>query len=303
MSAPAASRRRPGPGALVLDHVAHFVPDIDAAANALAGAGFTLTPFSPQQHRLAPDAPLTPAGSGNRCVMLARGYLEVLTPTADTPVAQRMRAAIGRYVGLHLICFGTAQSGAVHAHLAREGLQPTTPVALERRIGTSEGERTARFTVVRVAPEAMPEGRIQVVEHHTPELLWQTRWLGHANTATGLAASVVCVADPDEAASRFGRFTGTAPRRAGGAWRVATARGDVYLCGAEPLKARFGLAPPALPWIGLTVLTVADLAAARRHVGSGWTVGAAGAHELLALAPGALGGAFVFVAEDAPFSW
>src|SRR3712207_2875328 len=125
--------QRPRPGTLCLDHIAHFVPDIDRASAALERLGFTLTPFSLQQHRTRSDGPLEPAGSGNRCAMLRRGYLEFLTPTSDTPVAQRMRAAIARYVGQHLICFGTVESVRLHAQLETAGFHPLPPVALQRQ--------------------------------------------------------------------------------------------------------------------------------------------------------------------------
>src|SRR5215469_1291336 len=92
----------PATGQLFIDHVAHFVPDSAAATQALGQLGFTVTPFSAQSHRPTPDAPLTPAGTGNVCVMLRRGYLEFLTPTADTPMAGQLRQAIARYVGIHL---------------------------------------------------------------------------------------------------------------------------------------------------------------------------------------------------------
>ena len=52
----------PPQGKLNIDHVAHFVPHIDAAGTALERAGFTLTPFSAQSHRLEPGGPLVPAG-------------------------------------------------------------------------------------------------------------------------------------------------------------------------------------------------------------------------------------------------
>ena len=35
----------PGPGAVFLDHVAHFVPDMGTATAALERCGFGLTPF------------------------------------------------------------------------------------------------------------------------------------------------------------------------------------------------------------------------------------------------------------------
>ena len=58
----------------------------------------------------------------------------------------------------------------------------------------------ARFQVLRVPSDTMPEGRIQFVQQRTPELLWQRRWLDHPNRAFALAAVLICVADPREAA-------------------------------------------------------------------------------------------------------
>ena len=52
----------PTPGALNIDHVAHFVPQREACHEALIRLGFSPTPFSLQQHRVAPDAPLAPVG-------------------------------------------------------------------------------------------------------------------------------------------------------------------------------------------------------------------------------------------------
>ena len=91
-SSASAGLQVPAAGQLVLDHVGHFVPHADAASAALEKLGFMLTPFSEQSHRIEPGGPLTPAGAGNRCVMLRQGYLEFLTPTADTPVANQLRA-------------------------------------------------------------------------------------------------------------------------------------------------------------------------------------------------------------------
>ena len=79
-----------------------------------------------------------------RFPLLERGYLEFLTPTGDTPIANQLRIAIKRYVGLHLIAFGTAAAEADHARLAGAGFNPLPPVALQREIGTETGSGTAR---------------------------------------------------------------------------------------------------------------------------------------------------------------
>jgi hypothetical protein len=299
-AATAWQHQRPAAGMMTLDHIAHFVPDMDAASRALERLGFALTPFSLQQHRIEPGAPLTPAGSGNRCVMLRRGYLEFLTTTSDTPVAQRMRAAMDRYVGLHLICFGTSESARVHEHLTANGFRPLPPVALQRQIGTERGEETARFTVQRVPPEIMPEGRVQVVEHHTPELLWQKRWLDHPNHAVGLTASIVCVGNPAEVAERFARFAQSDFRWEG---RIAvvegTARGAIVIVDPPTLKDHLGITPPTLPWIAGTKLLTDDLAATRAHLeANGLDIVEPKGHQAIAVAgPPELGGIFVFEAR------
>jgi hypothetical protein len=173
VSSEAAASQVPAPGTLNIDHVAHFVPHVDSASSELKKLGFTLTPFSEQSQRAEPGGPLVPAGSGNRCVMLREGYLEFLTPTGDTPIAGQLRTALKRYTGVHLVAFGTAAPEADHARLASAGFGPLPPVALQRQIGTATGVGTAGFTVVRVPPGTMPEGRIQFCQQHTPELLWQ----------------------------------------------------------------------------------------------------------------------------------
>lgn len=256
----------PDAGRLVLDHVAHFVPDHEAATAALRRLGFTVTPFSPQSHRPTPESPLTPAGTGNVCVMLRRGYLEFLTPTADTPLAHQLREAMARHIGPHLVALGTADPEADRARLAAGGFEALPVLSLERPIGTPEGERTARFGVARVPAGTMPEGRIQFVQQKTPELLWQRHWLDHPNRAFALAGVYVCVADLAAATARYERYLGLPATPWGSARRLATARGDLILVGPETLKQRFGIDAPAMPWIAGCALECGSTRDARSRI-------------------------------------
>lgn len=285
----------PSTGKLNIDHVAHFVPHIDAASAALEQAGFTLTPFSAQSHRLEPGGPLVPAGSGNRCVMLREGYLEFLTPTADTPVANQLRTAIQRYTGIHLVAFGTANAEADHARLDKNGFTPLPTVALQRQIGTEQGEETARFSVVRVPPGTMAEGRIQYCQQHTPQWLWQDRWTGHANGARGLAAVLICVADPQEAAQRYARFTGLLAQISNDRWRIDTQRGALLFLTPEQLQRSLGISAPALPWIAGYVLTTDNIVATRIRLKAGQcNMRELDAAHLLLEWPNAVGGIVIF---------
>ena len=106
-------RQTPPPGELFLDHVSHFVPDLDAAAGVFEKLGFYVTANSAQ---VTPEGPV---GASNRCVMLDEGYIELLTPTHDTPAAQRMRSSMARFVGVHLACFGTPQAEAASTSVSQ----------------------------------------------------------------------------------------------------------------------------------------------------------------------------------------
>ncbi|MGE0557259.1 MAG: VOC family protein [Burkholderiales bacterium] len=291
----------PPPGKLNVDHIAHFVPHIDSASAALERAGFTLTPFSEQSHRIEAGGPLVPAGSGNRCVMLREGYLEFLTPTGDTAIARQLRTAIQRYTGVHLIALGTTAPDADHARLQKQGFAPLPAVALQREIGTNAGIETARFTVVRVPPGTMAEGRIQYCQQHTPDLLWQPRWLEHANRARGLAAVILCVEDAQEAAQRYARYTGLLAQLTGNQWRIDTQRGALLFTTPDALQRTLGVAAPALPWIAGYVLTSDHMSithdALRPAEGE---VRALESGRLLLQWPATVGGVIIFQKTGAP---
>ena len=275
-----------------IDHIAHFLPDIGEAGAALANMGFTLTPLSAQSHRPTPDAPLAPAGTSNRCVMLRDGYLEFLTPTQDTANARQLRDAMARYTGVHLIALGTQNAHSDHSRLFREGFAPLPPLALQRQLGTPDGETTARFTVVRVPPAAMAEGRIQYCQHHTPDAVWQPRWTAHANAAVALTSVLLCVADAGEAARRYARFTGIAPQQSSTSWRITTSRGDLLFAQPDVFQARFAVRAPALPWIAGYVIDSSDMNVTRAHVR-----GDAMGERLCVTLPPSLGGLMILQPE------
>ena len=280
-----ARRQRPPPGALYLDHVSHFVPDLDAAGALLAQLGFAVTPISAQ---VTQDGP---AGTSNRCVMLREGYLEFLTPTAETPNARRMRASMKRYRGVHLACFGTPAAEEEHARLESAGFAPQPLVQLERKV---EGGRKVRFSVVRAAPGKMPEGRVQYVEHLVPEAIWRAAHLRHRNGVNGLSAVYVVAADPARAAARWARFMGALPRREGKFVSLQTDRGKVLIGARAQMETLLGAAPRAPGIAGYALACRDPQAFARRCARSGLEVN----RHFSVLLPPALGGAWHLVALE-----
>lgn len=268
----AAERQRPPPGALVVDHVSHFVRDLDAAARVFEELGLRVTPVSVQR------TPEGPVGASNRCVMLEEGYIELLAPTHDTPAAARMRALMARHDGVHLVCFGTADAEGEQRRLAAHGFAPSPLVSLEREV---EGGK-AKFKVVRPQPDKMPEGRIQFVEQTTPELLWRESEVN----AFGLGEVFVAAQDVAAAAARWAEFAGLLPRPFAGTVRLETARGAIVV-GPAPS----GLAAPAIA--GYSLACRHPRAMAARCSRMGLVVREVGGRHAVSL-PGALGGTLVF---------
>ncbi len=299
---PVAALQRPPAGRLVLDHVAHFVPDLDAAARALEALGFVRSPWSEQSTRSAEGA-VVPAGSANRCVMLESGYLEFLTPIADTPNARLLRAAIARHTGVHLIAIGTPAAAEEHARLAARGLAPLPLVRLERTVDLDGKPALARFALARVPPEAMPEGRIQFVEQITPECLWQPRYLGHSNGVSGLRAVFVVADDVAKVSARLAQFSALIPRRAGAFAVLDTARGCMLIAQREAWQGLLGAAPAA-PALAGCALECADPASfAAKCETAGGKPRRLGEDLFAVTLPPALGSAWLFGTRPALDHW
>jgi hypothetical protein len=301
-----ASRQLPIGKEVFLDHVAHFVPDIEAAGRLLTSAGFRLTPLTAQQNH-TPEGPV-PAGMANRCVMLREGYIELLTAVSESELANRFRSALQRYTGLHLLALSTADPLAEHDRLEREGFSPDPPVHLRRAIELADGMASeARFTVLRLPPQQMPEGRIQMVTHHTEEAVWQSRWLDHHNGVVSLQAVLIVVGDPQEAAERFGRFAGRdCERQRPGQWHLPLDRGRVVFTdvATQARLVPWAGPPPSLPWIaGYGLGSVDQRLTRERFVAAGIEVTQSGPSEVSCRFPPLTGGFATVTAPEALPSW
>jgi glyoxalase-like protein len=286
----------PGEGAVFLDHVAHFVPALDPAAEALQRCGFRLTPFTAQTNRI--NGPPLAAGTGNRCAMLRRGYVEILAATDDTPLAQQLAERLAHHVGIHLAAFSSADAEGEHRRLAAAGFPVVPLVDMRRRVTTATGEEEARFTIARIAPGIMPEGRMQFLTHHTENLVWREPYLDHPNGAQALSALWIAAADLEDPIRRFAQFTGRPAQRDGDVASIALERGMLRFASPEFLQHAFGVAPgPPLPYLAAYEIEVADLDRLRRLLdAAGLTPRAFAGGAALTLPP-AISGTIVFRAR------
>ncbi|MSR07893.1 MAG: VOC family protein [Gemmatimonadetes bacterium] len=241
-----------------LDHVGWFVDDMDQASRAFERLGFVLTPFVVSRNADPAGGPPKPSGTGNRCAMLRRGYLELIAGIegVDTSLGRQHREAVARYVGLHVVAFTVADAETAQARLATEGFAPGEPARLRRPIKAPDGsDALAKFTVIRVPPDKMPEGRIQVLTQETPDLIWQPQLIARDSGLEMLGSALLCVDDPSEAAARYGRFVGRPTAGSGDCVTMALDRGRLIF--ATPKRCGTLLAgsavpdPPSIAAIGL----------------------------------------------------
>ena len=257
------------PTATCLDHVGVYARDAEALHVAYTRLGFTLTPLSRQSGRLSADGELVQFGTANRCAMLSEGYLELLAvvdPAAPLNGADRFLA---RYPGAHIVALGMEDEAGNLRRLRAAGLDVPGVLPLERRVDEADAASpVARFARLPL-PDA-PEGRIQLVRHLTPELLWRPEWIAHPNRAEALEGAILIVEHPAESAARFSRLAGrpVTPDPAGG-FRLDLPRGWVRLLPPASSAVLPGIAPPTLPFVAAVVIRTSDGADAARALAAG----------------------------------
>ena len=297
-------RQLPMGDEIFLDHVAHFVRDADGARQALIRCGFAPTPISIQVNA-DQSGGQSPTGTGNVTAMFERGYTEVLFKTADTPLAREFDAMLGDHAGLHLAAFAVADAQAARRRLATNGFRVREPVDMSRPVETETGRGTAAFTIARVERGVMPEGRIQMLTHHTEQAVWQKRWLSHPNSAIGLIDVMIAVADVEEAAQRFMRFTGRTAKPTSGGAVLRLDRGGVYLVNYDRVTERVPEVPiTKLPFMVGYALRVQSLAAAETTIDRAELEWHAFEGGITAAFPTELGqGAWFFVERASELPW
>jgi len=244
-----------------LDHVAVVSADSEKLWAAYERMGFLLTPPTQQTGSPAPGEPPELLGTGNRCAVFMDGYLELLAIVdADKPT-RCFPDHLARYEGLHILAFGCDDADATRAGMAGRGVGIAGLAHLERTIDTPHGPEVARFSVIRPAPEVAPECHLNVLQHHSAAVMWQPRYLTHANGAQALTAATLCVAEPGAAATRYARTLGVAPEGGDDAWTLPLPRGRLDIIGPEQMFPRFGVPAPVLPFVAAFTVRVGDLAA------------------------------------------
>ncbi|MBV2364196.1 VOC family protein [Streptomonospora nanhaiensis] len=304
-SARASAGSRAAPVITGLHHVGHVVRDIAAATAVYRRLGFALPPAAFPALPADDGGPPRALGAGNTRAVFARGFVELATvlgpgdtagegvhlhPLAVPPEArarltesagrttERLRAALGRFEGLHILAFHTPDADAAAARLTAEGIGHSGVHRLRRPAASGEGGRPVEVGYLELddAPGRTPEGRLAVAEAApTGTAEGAERGEGaagpaHPNGAVALVESVLCVPDGElhRYADRYAAYLGRTARGEGGVRAFDLGASRLVLATPAGLDSivpghRRGGAPPFFAAYGVEV---GDLGAATAHL-------------------------------------
>ncbi|HEY1386642.1 MAG TPA: VOC family protein [Dongiaceae bacterium] len=176
-----------------IDHTLVGVRDLETARERWSRLGFTVTPRG--RH--------IGWGTGNYCVMLEEGYIELLGIVDPAQFSNNLDRLLEKREGLLGLAFATHDANASRDALAAAGLRPDGPKQLKRDLELPTGTVTPEFRLVFLPPDSTPEISAFVCHHLTPELVRRPDWLRHANGAQRLLSATIVCADPVNAAMGY----------------------------------------------------------------------------------------------------
>lgn len=252
-----------------INHVGMAVRDLRDTTSRYERLGFQLTPFSPHSGAWKPGEAVQKLNSGNRCVMFATNYLEILASEDPAAPAPRIENFLKHHQGGCIICFNSEDVQAADGRLVASGVKTSGVIPLQRDIDTPDGVRTAKFERVQFAPEDSPEGYIQVARHLTPQHIYQPRYIAHANGCNRLNDTFVITDDLKHFVEKYTRYVGAAAQWDGDDCAVFRFElGARLLIGSSRRMAHMlpGTLFPPVPGIAAVSFNTPDLATQRRRL-------------------------------------
>jgi catechol 2,3-dioxygenase-like lactoylglutathione lyase family enzyme len=251
----------PGCGITGIDHTLIGVRDLEAARAAWDRLGFTVTPRG--RH--------IGWGTGNYCVMLDSGYIELLGIIDPAAFTNDLDKFIEQREGLMGVAFATDDATDCQARLTAAGLHPDGPKDLSRLLELPEGTVAPSFKLVFLPPAETPSVRAFVCHHQTPELVRRPEWQRHSNGATALISTTVVCEDP--VATAFGYLPIFGPERLkvlDGVTAVNCGFGTLRFVTPENLEMLHpgleALPSYPMPWMAAMKLEVQDRARCIAHL-------------------------------------
>ncbi len=221
-----------------LDHLGLATRDLERSRQVYERMGFNLSPRSVHSGSADLKGAVVPWGSGNHLVMLEGGYFELLG-LVDETLPSNVKHMVAKYEGMHVLALRCESAEQAYEDLTAAGVKARPPMNLERdALFGPEGKETrrVRFRNIYLDEATYPEARYIVIEHRTPEMMWQPHWMTHPNGAQALAGAYLVSDDLDAAAKRFRPLFGE-PSPCAAGLEFDTGGGKLWVCTLDRLRA------------------------------------------------------------------
>jgi hypothetical protein len=231
-----------------IDHVAHAVHDLDAAADFYRRAGFIVG----SRNRHPPVW-----GTQNHIVQLPGCYIEILG-LADTsrtaPHAPRVfsfgafaRDFLAERQGLAMLALeGRGAADAEEFRASGIGDFETFELAREAQRPDGTAVKLA-FSLAFARDPRAPAAGFFTCKHHHPENFWNPAFQTHANTATGVAGIVLVAENPSDHHIFLSAFAGERELLAtSNGLLLKTPRGEIEVMTPAAFHDHFGTEPPEI---------------------------------------------------------
>ena len=227
-----------------LDHIAHAVRDLDAAAEFYQRAGFTVG--ARNKH---------PWGTHNRIVQFPGFFIELLTFAEPDRLgddgfsvlfAAYNRDFIARGEGLSLLILESHDAHADEAAFRDKAVAGSPEMRFEREGKRPDGSTVkVGFSLAFAEDKHAPDIHFAVCQQHYPENFWNPAFQKHANGVQGVAGVVMVADEPARHRDFLLAFTGAVETQASGeGLRIALPRGAIDMMTPAAFSRRFGLSSP-----------------------------------------------------------
>jgi catechol 2,3-dioxygenase-like lactoylglutathione lyase family enzyme len=247
-----------------IDHTLIGVHDLEAARERWARLGFTITPRG--RH--------IGWGTGNYCIMLTHGYIELLGIVDPAEFTNNLDKFLETREGLMGLAFASDDAVRCATILRDRGIAADGPKDLKRLLELPAGTVKPAFSLVYLPGDAVPALSAFVCQHLTPDLVRRPEWLSHANGAEKLLGMTVACPDPAALLPAYGRLFGDRAMSLGDGWaRVETGAGWIDFATPDTLARRYARIAPLPdhlhPWAVSMTIGVADIERCRAALAAG----------------------------------
>jgi hypothetical protein len=203
---------------------------------------------------------MAPWATSNHCAMFERGYLELIGVT-NLENFNPWTAFLDRFEGPHITALRCEEADRTYVALSGRIDHFDPPLQRLRNAPYGDGERPFKFRNIFSQDAHFPEGRYIIIEHQTPEVIWQEELTVQPNGAKSLSELIFCADAQSGLLDRLARISGESPSKAEGRELLElSGGGQLSVIDAAGFAVRYPGAPePSQPAVAAAVIGVESL--------------------------------------------